>query len=109
MDNKDGDTYNGRFKDDHPKGVGTATWKIGNRYKGQFVDGEPDSKRIFFYASGKRWEGYFKGGNFVRLTCCAVICTLFFSLYDMIPHYWKLRLDSRMPQPSSIRDPTELQ
>jgi hypothetical protein len=83
---KDGEVYNGTFKDGQFDGKGTYTYKSGAKYVGEFVAGKrhgqgtytyptgdiytgdfvngvPEGKGVYTFATGDRYEGEFKNGE----------------------------------------------
>ena len=55
-----GDIYKGYFLNDYPNGKGIYYYKNGDRYEGMFKDGKKDGECIFTYANGGRYKGSFK-------------------------------------------------
>ena len=55
-----GDIYKGYFLNDYPNGKGIYYYKNGDRYEGMFKDGKKDGEGIFTYANGGRYKGSFK-------------------------------------------------
>ena len=45
---KNGDRYEGDFKNDKPEGKGIIICKNGDKYEGDFKNGIPDGKGIMF-------------------------------------------------------------
>ncbi len=57
---KDGQKYEGMWKDGWRNGQGVYTWPGGTRYEGEFKDGRLAGKGVFTWPDGRRYEGEFK-------------------------------------------------
>lgn len=61
---KDGNTYDGDWKDGSPSGKGTFTWKkTGDVYTGDFLSGEPNGQGKLTQKDGSYFEGVFADGD----------------------------------------------
>lgn len=61
---KDGNTYDGDWKDGLPSGNGTFTWKkTGDVYTGDFLSGEPNGQGKLTQKDGSYFEGVFADGD----------------------------------------------
>lgn len=60
---KDGDRYEGCFKNNKREGFGTYYWKNQDRFEGIFVQDQIEGKGVYFYVSGGKYEGEFKDGR----------------------------------------------
>ncbi len=61
---KNGDEYEGTFKDSMKHGVGTMNWNDGRQYTGGWKNGLRDGYGIFFFPNEDRYEGEFKDNLF---------------------------------------------
>ena len=59
---KNGDIYEGEFKNDMFNGIGIYHFKNGDRYEGEFKDGMCNGIGIYYFYNGGRYEGLFKNG-----------------------------------------------
>jgi hypothetical protein len=59
---KNGDRYEGEFKNDKMEGRGVLTDLSGDRYEGEFKENESEGNGVSFYQDGSRYEGEFKNG-----------------------------------------------
>ena len=60
---KDGDRYDGEWRDGKMHGRGTMTYKNGGGYEGEWKDGKKHGRGTVYFASGNRWEGKFRDGK----------------------------------------------
>lgn len=49
---KDGDRYEGYFKNNKREGFGTYYWKNQDRFEGIFVQDQIEGKGVYYYVSG---------------------------------------------------------
>ena len=63
---KNGDIYEGEFKDGKFNGNGTYKYKNGNIYEGEFKNVYFYGKGIYKYNNGNIYEGEFKNDNLDR-------------------------------------------
>ena len=65
---KNGQRYEGYFKDNKPNGEGTLNfsgeWE-GDRIVGEFKDGKADGEAVYYFKDGRKYVGIFKEGEFV--------------------------------------------
>ena len=60
---RNGDRYDGEWRDGRENGRGIETWPDGRRFDGQYRDGRPDGPGILTTPSG-RFEGIWVSGCF---------------------------------------------
>ena len=53
----DGYKYVGEFREGQREGKGIAYWNNGDRYEGDFKNSKAEGKGIYYYNSGNRYEG----------------------------------------------------
>ncbi|GHU28950.1 2-isopropylmalate synthase [Bacilli bacterium] len=58
----DGRVYDGEWKGGNRNGQGTLTFKDGQTYTGDFVNDKMEGKGIFVYPNGEKFEGHWKDG-----------------------------------------------
>ena len=60
---KNGDRFEGEFRDGEENGRGIYTHANGNRYEGEYRDGKRNGRGIYTFADGDRYEGEFRDGT----------------------------------------------
>ena len=63
LNSANGDVYEGEFLNDQRHGTGTYTWKSGRQYIGGFALDERHGKGTFAFSDGSLYIGDFKNGN----------------------------------------------
>ena len=58
--NEKGEIYQGNFANDYPNGIGKYFYKNGDRYEGMFKDGKKHGEGILFFGNGGIYKGEFK-------------------------------------------------
>ena len=58
--NEKGEIYQGNFANDYPNGIGKYFFKNGDRYEGMFKDGKMHGEGTIFFGNGGRYKGEFK-------------------------------------------------
>ena len=61
---KDGDKYEGEFKNELFNGKGTLTFKYGDKYTGIFKNGKFNGQGVLSHKNGSKYSGQFKDGEF---------------------------------------------
>ena len=59
---KDGNTYEGEFRQNEISGQGTFTWNNGDSYSGMMYKGTMNGYGKYTYANGEVYEGYYANG-----------------------------------------------
>ena len=62
MEYKNGDQFEGIWKDGKPNGKGVMTYKNGDQFEGILKDGKPNGKGVMKKANGDKFEGEWKDG-----------------------------------------------
>ena len=60
---KNGNIYEGEWKNDKSHGTGTYKFKNGNVYTGEFKGGKRDGLGTFLYPDGEKYVGDYKNGK----------------------------------------------
>ena len=63
MKYKEGDVYEGEFKDEKKHGQGKYSWSNGTKYEAQYKNDLVDGKGTLIHNDGTKSVGEFKDGN----------------------------------------------
>ena len=89
---KNGDRYKGEFKDGMCNGIGTYYFYNGGRYEGLFKNGIYDGCGTFYSSLGFKYEGYFKESNSLRFLIIIYKILLFLKKIFLMPIKNKMTL-----------------
>ena len=62
MQNDNGETYVGGWRDNLKSGEGEYAWPNGNRYEGNYREDKRDGYGTMHYHNGEYYKGYWKDG-----------------------------------------------